>query len=70
MARKSKTNELLQTTLGQHLALSVAAHLARTQLVRDPFHTYDGQHLLESLDVVANALLRVTPVYARDLKNK
>ena len=65
LARTSKRKDLIETTLGQHLALSVAAHLARTQLVRDPFNTYEGEHLLQSLDVVANALLRVTPVYAR-----
>ena len=67
MARTSKSSDLIQTTHGQHLALSVAAHLARTQLVRDPFNTYDWQHMLDCLDAVANALLRVTPVYARDM---
>lgn len=49
--------------LGQHLALSVAAHLARTQLVPDPLNSYDAQHLLESVTAIANALVRVTPLY-------
>jgi hypothetical protein len=68
MARKSKTQQLVESSLGQHLALSVAAHLARTQLVPDPLGAYDGQHLTEMVDVVANALARVAPLYVQDPK--
>jgi hypothetical protein len=66
MARKSRTQQLIEGTAGQHLALSVAAHLARSQLVRDPLKVYDGQHLSEMLNVVAGALARTAPVYAMD----
>src|SRR5688500_8345984 len=68
MARKSKTRELVESSLGQHLALSVAAHLARTQLVPDPLGAYDGQHITEMVDVVGNALARVAPLYVQDPK--
>jgi hypothetical protein len=66
MAQKSKTQQLTEGIAGQHLALSVAAHLARTQLVTDPLRVYDGQHLSEMLNVVAGALARTAPVYAID----
>jgi hypothetical protein len=65
---KTKTEQLADSILGQHLALSVAAHLARTQLVPDPLGVYDAQHLSETLDVVANALAKVAPLYAQDVK--
>ena len=68
MARKSKTYQLTESILGQHLALSVAAHLARTQLLPDPLTPYDGQHMSETIDVVANALARVVPLYVNDPK--
>lgn len=66
MGRKSKTQELGERILGQHLALSVAAHLARTQLVPDPLDVYDAQHMSEMIDVMANALARVAPLYVND----
>ena len=66
MARKSNTRYLTEATLGQHLALPVAAHLARTQLVSDPLRVYDGQHLGEMLDVMARALSKVAPLYVQD----
>lgn len=66
MGRKSKTGQLTDSILGQHLALSVASHLARSQLVPDPLKVYDGQHIMEMLDVVANALARVAPLYVQD----
>jgi len=47
---------------GQHVHLSVAAHLARTQLVMDPLKRYDGEHLLDMLDVIARALAKVAPL--------
>ena len=68
MRRKSPTRLLTEGILGQHIALSVAAHLARTQLVPDPLRVYDAQHMAETLDVVANALVRVAPVYVQDPK--
>ena len=66
MGRKSKTEQLIDSTLGQHLALSVAAHLARTQLVPDPLAVYDSQHLGEMVDIVARALAKVAPLWVRD----
>jgi hypothetical protein len=64
MGRKSKTQQLTDSILGQHLSLSVAAHLARTQLVPDPLTVYDAQHMSEMIDVIGNALARVVPLYA------
>jgi hypothetical protein len=66
VGRKSKTEQLIDSTLGQQLALSVAAHLARTQLVPDPLAVYDSQHLGEMVDIVARALAKVAPLYVRD----
>jgi len=66
MGRRSKTQLITDSVQGQHLALSVAAHLARSQLVPDPLNVYDGQHMNEMLDVVGNALARVAPLYAQD----
>ena len=63
MARQSRTPQFSD---GQHLALSVAAHLARSQLVPDPLNVYDAQHLVEVLDAVGNALARVAPLYLQD----
>jgi hypothetical protein len=51
---------------GAHLRLSVAAHLARTQLVRDPLVRYDSDHLMEMVSAVARALTKVVPVYVQD----
>jgi hypothetical protein len=66
MARKSKTQQLTEGIAGQHLALSVAAHLARTQLVPDPLKVYDGQHLTDMLNVVGLALARTAPLHVID----
>jgi hypothetical protein len=66
MGRKSQTQQLTDSIQGQHLALSVAAHLARTQLVPEPLAVYDSEHLSEMIDIVARALTRVAPVYVRD----
>ena len=63
MAKPSKTRQLTDGIAGQHLALSVAAHLARTQLIPDPARVYDSQHLGEMLSVVAAALARTAPLY-------
>ena len=69
MARKSRTQQITEGILGQHIALSVAAHLARTQLVPDPLSVYDGQHVTDMVVVVANALARVAPLYVQDTKS-
>jgi hypothetical protein len=66
MGRQSHARQFSDGLLGQHLALSVAAHLARSQLVPDPLNVYDAQHLSETLDAVANALARVAPLYVQD----
>jgi hypothetical protein len=66
MARKSKTQQLTEGIAGQHLALSVAAHLARTQLLPDPLKVYDGQHLTDMLNIVGLALARTAPLHVMD----
>jgi hypothetical protein len=66
MSRKSKTQHLTDSIIGQHLALSVAAHLARTQLVSDPLAVYDAQHLTEMIDIVGAAIAKVAPLYVQD----
>jgi len=69
LGRKAK-NQIIEASLGQHLALSVAAHLARSQLVPDPLRAYDAQHLISALDAIATALVRVAPLYVRDISGK
>jgi hypothetical protein len=66
MAKRSRTHQVTASILGQHLALSVAAGLARTQLVPEPLKVYDAQHLTELLNVVARALAKVAPLYVQD----
>lgn len=66
MGRKSKTQRLIEAGLGEHLALPVAAHLARSQLVPDPLKVHDAQHLSRTLDLVARALARVAPLHIHD----
>lgn len=66
MGRKTQTHQFTDSILGQHLALPVAAHLARTQLVPDPLSVYDARHLADTLDAVAGALARVAPLYVQD----
>jgi hypothetical protein len=63
---KSKVRHSTDGILGQHLALSVAAHLARTQLVPDPLAIHDARELAEMLDIVAGALAKVAPLYVQD----
>jgi hypothetical protein len=65
-SKTARTRQLSDGILGQHLALAVAAHLARTQLVPDPLSVYDGQHLTDMLDLIARALTKVAPVYVKD----
>lgn len=64
--RKSKTQQLSDSIAGQHLALSVAAHLARSQLVPEPLKVYDSQHLSEMINLVAMALARTSALYVFD----
>jgi len=66
MGHKPKDRQIDDGILGQRLALSVAAHLARTQLVPNPLNVYDARHLSDMLDVVANALARAAPFYVQD----
>ena len=44
----------------------MAAHLARSQLVPEPLKAYDGQHLAEMLDVMAQALTRSAALHQID----
>lgn len=64
--RRARTRQLTDSILGQHIALSVAAGLARTQLSPDPLKVYDAQHLTEMLDIIARALAKVAPLYVRE----
>ena len=66
MPRKSKPQQATEGISGQHLALSVAAHLARTQLIPEPFKVYDGQHVTDMLNVVGLALARIAPLHVID----
>jgi hypothetical protein len=65
MGRRNIMN-FAERVRGEHLSLSVAAHLARTQLVVDPLAHYDPDHLIEMVDAVASALARVAPLYVHD----
>lgn len=58
--------QFTDSILGQHLALPVAAHLARTQLIPDPPSVYDAQRLTDTLDAVGNALAVAIARRARD----
>jgi len=57
------TENLIDGTRSQHIALSVAAGLARTQLIPDPGKVYDAQHLSDSLNLVARGLAKVAQLY-------
>jgi hypothetical protein len=61
MGRKSKRQPRARA-VREHLALSHAAHLARTQLVRDRATQWDT----DILDVIASALARVAPLYVSE----
>ena len=63
---RSRTKQLTDSRLGQHIALSVAAGLARTQFTPDPLRIYDAQQLAEMFDVIARALAKVAQLYVRD----
>jgi len=66
MPRKPKSQHLAEGISGQHVSLAVAAHLARSQLVPEPLKAYDGQHLAEMLDVMAQALTRSAALHQID----
>jgi hypothetical protein len=68
MAKKSKTKIIVDGIAGEHLALSVAAHLARTQLIPEPFNLYDAEHLTDMLNSVATALARTVPLHITDVQ--
>jgi len=65
MARKKSKAQQGADHFGQHLALSVAAHLARTQLVPDSPKAADGRHG-DTIDAVAQALARTISLYITD----
>ena len=66
MPRKPKSQHLAEGISGQHVSLAVAAHLARSQLVPEPLKAYDGQHLSDMLDVMAQALTRTAALHQID----
>ena len=70
MARQSKSRQIIDSIAGQHLALSVAANLARTQLVRDPLAPHDTQQFLEITNRVGLALARVARLYVFDTETR
>ena len=57
---------LVEAVQGQHIALSVATHLARTKLAPGVSRRYDTEHFLEMLDVLARALAKTAPLYVRE----
>jgi hypothetical protein len=63
MAKRNTTERLVDDLRSQHIALSVAAGLARTQLIPDPTRVYDSQHLSDSLNHVARGLAKVAQLY-------
>lgn len=63
MAKRNPTERLVDDLRSQHIALSVAAGLARTQLIPDPTRVYDAQHLSDSLNHVARGLSKVAQLY-------
>lgn len=63
MAKRSTTDRLIDDLRSQHIALSVAAGLARTQLIPQPHKAYDAQHLSDSLNLVARGLAKVAQLY-------
>src|SRR5688572_19880372 len=48
VARRAITRSLIETTLGQHLALGLAAHLARSKLVPDPPVGHDALQIADT----------------------
>ena len=65
---KDKTTRLAQGIRNQHMAMSVAAGLARAQLVPNPVGVYDARHLSDMLEVMAAAIARVAPIHAMNAR--
>lgn len=65
---KDKTTRLAEGIRNQHVAMSVAAGIARAQLVPNPVDIYDARHLSEMLEVMAAAIARVAPIYAMNAR--
>ena len=65
---KEKTTRLAEGIRNQHVAMSVAAGLARAQLVPNSVGVYDPLHLSEMLEVMAAAIARVAPIYAMNAR--
>jgi hypothetical protein len=59
---KDKTTRLAEGIRNQHVAMSVAAGIARAQLVPNPVDIYD------MLEVMAAAIARVAPIYAMNAR--
>ena len=65
---KEKTTRLAEGIRNQHVAMSVAAGIARAQLVPNPVGVYDARHLSEMLEVMAAAIARVAPIHAMNAR--
>ena len=65
---KDKTTRLAEGIRNQQVAMSVAAGIARAQLVPNPVDIYDARHLSEMLEVMAAAIARVAPIYAMNAR--
>lgn len=65
---KEKTTRLAEGIRNQHVAMSVAAGLARAQLVPNPVGVYDARQLSEMLEVMAAAIARVAPIHAMNAR--
>ena len=66
MARNGKTQRVVDSGIGQQLALAAAALLAHTQLVTEPLAPYSAERRKHELDVVASALIKAAPTYVLD----
>lgn len=66
VARRANTRLPIETNPGQHLALALAAHLARTELVPDPLAGHDTRQIVDILNCVGWALARVAPLYVHE----
>jgi hypothetical protein len=65
---KDKTTRLAEGIRSQHVAISVAAGLARAQLAPHPVGSYDARHVSEMLDTIAGAIARVAPIHAMNAR--
>jgi hypothetical protein len=65
---KEKTTRLAEGIRKQHIAMSVAAGIARAQLVPNPVGVYDAHHLGRMLEVMATAIAQVAPIHAMNAR--